>query len=91
MASSGHSIQLTMPKLDKLLIRPLLACVGLGSAAVIVYRVAQPVLGARIATVGAIAAAAVVYFVLLAALHAFEKEDILLLPAGKRLAKLLRL
>lgn len=83
--------QLTMPKLDKLLIRPLLACVGLGAAAVIVYRVAQPVLGARIATVGAIAVAAVVYFVLLVALHAFEKEDILLLPAGKRLAKLLRL
>ena len=83
--------QLTLPKLDKLLIRPLIACVGVGAAATIVVRVGTPIVGESLATVAAIGAAVVVYAVLLVALHAFEKEDILLLPGGKRLAKLLKL
>ncbi len=83
--------QLTLPKLDKLLVRPLIACVGVGAAATIVVRLGAGLVGERLATVLAIGAAVVVYAALLIALHAFEKEDILLLPGGKKLAKLLRL
>lgn len=83
--------QLTLPKLDKLIVRPLIACVGVGAAATIVVRLGASIVGESLATVAAIGAAVVVYAVLLVALHAFEKEDILLLPGGKRLAKLLRL
>ena len=83
--------QIELPKLDRLLFRPLIACVGLGACAVSVHRLAAPAVGNRLAVLAAIACAAAVYFVLLAVLRAFEKEDILLLPGGKHIAKLLRL
>ncbi len=79
-----------LPKIGKLFIRPFTACIGMGAAATIIYRLLADSLG-NIAVLPAICAAAVVYAVLLVALNALEKDDMLMLPAGKSLVKLLRL
>ena len=44
-----------------------------------------------VAVLAAIAAAGATYLALLLALSALEREDILLLPGGKKLVKLLRM
>lgn len=79
-----------LPKINKLFIRPFTACIGMGAAAIIVYRLFSDNLR-NIAVLPAICVAAVVYIVLLVALNALEKDDILMLPAGKHLVKLLHL
>ena len=58
--------------------------------AAIVYRVLSGLFG-NVAVLAAICVAAVVYVVLLVALQALEREDILLLPGGRKLVKLLRM
>lgn len=79
-----------LPGAGKLFVRPLCACIGMGATAFIVYRVASGFAGSA-AVLAAIAAAAVVYVVLLVKLDALEKEDMLLLPGGRKLVKLLRM
>ena len=79
-----------LPKLDKLFMRPFAACMGMGAAASIIHRLLAPQFGS-VAVLAAIAVAGMVYLVLLLALSALEKEDILLLPGGKKLVKLLKI
>lgn len=79
-----------LPAIGKLFVRPFAACIGMGAAAAIVYRVLSGMLG-NVAVLVAICVAAAVYAVLLVALQALEREDILLLPGGRKLVKLLRM
>ena len=79
-----------MPKIGKLFVRPFIACIGMGAAAAIVYRLLGDKLS-NVAVLPAICVAAATYAVLLVALNALEKDDILMLPDGKRIVKLLRL
>ncbi len=74
-----------MPNLFKSFGKPLIAGVGCGLTAFAVGLLG----GSRLITLGAIAAAAVVYFVLLVAMNTFEEADILALPKGEKLLKLL--
>ena len=48
-------------------------------------------LGAKIGTLAAIAAGAVVYCVVLYAIHGIYREDIVMLPKGEKIADFLKL
>ncbi len=87
-----------LPPLGKTAGRPLAATVGMGAAAFLVHTVLLRILNAapgtvidKLVTLVAIAAAAMVYLVLLLMLHAIEREDVLLLPKGEKIADILHL
>ncbi len=71
--------------------KPLLAGALCGASAMLCYNllVRYASLSGRLATVAAIAAAALVYLIALSLLNALVKEDIYGLPGGKKIAKLL--
>ncbi len=88
------------PNYLKITLRPLICALLMGAAAWGVYglldKYAMPVLGGgRLATVlclgAAVAVAVLVYAVLIFALRAVTREDILLLPKGEKLANLLKM
>lgn len=88
------------PNYLKITLRPLICTLLMGAAAWGVYGlmdkfVSAPLGGGRLAAVvclgGAIAVGVVVYAVLIFALRAVTKEDILLLPKGEKLAKMLKM
>lgn len=87
-----------LPPLGKTAGRPLAATVGMGAATYICHTVLLRVLGTapgtlldKLVTLVAIAVAAAVYVVLLLMLRAIEREDVLLLPKGEKIANLLHL
>lgn len=80
--------------MKKYIVKPLVSGVMMGVAAAAVYKLINALLGTGyinnlIATVAAIAVAAVVYIGLLLVLRVMDKDDIMLLPAGKKLYRLL--
>lgn len=80
--------------LGKYIIKPLVSGIIMGGVAFGVFTLLSSVMGTGyinnlIATVVSIAVAAVVYFALVLVLHIMSKEDILLLPAGTKIYKLL--
>jgi stage V sporulation protein B len=88
------------PNFLKISVRPLACTIVMGAAAFAVYGLAEKLLlpalgggriGMLICLIAAIAIAAIIYFVLVIALKAITKEDILLLPKGEKLAKLLKI
>ncbi len=87
-----------LPPLGKTVLRPLAATIGMSAATVICFQAvtralhAAPGSGAdKLATLTAIAVAVVSYVVLLLALRAVEREDVMMLPGGAKLVKWLRL
>lgn len=87
-----------LPPLGKTAGRPLAATIGMGAATYICHTVLLRVLGTapgtlldKLVTLIAIAVAAVVYVALLLMLRAIEREDVLLLPKGEKIANLLHL
>lgn len=87
-----------LPPLGKTAGRPFAASVGMGAATYICSTVLARVLGAapgspadKLVTLAAILLAVVVYAVLLLLLHAVEREDVLLLPKGEKIADILHL
>lgn len=71
--------------------KPLLSGALTGAAAMLVFNLLTKyeLVSTKLATVIGICAAALVYLLALAALHALAKEDLLGLPGGKKIAKLL--
>lgn len=95
-----------LPGIGKLFVRPMAACLGMGAGAYITYRAVYSLVSGimaggkeevvqmmsnMIGVVLAICVAAVIYVVLLLALHALERDDIMMMPKGDKLVKLLRL
>ena len=80
-----------LPGLDKLFFRPMAACLGMGAGAYITYRLLSGLLGNTIGVAAAICAAGAIYLVLLLALGALEKDDVLMMPKGEKLVRLLHL
>ena len=87
-----------LPPVGKTVGRPLAATVGMGAAVFIVQRVLTGVLNAapgsmldKLVTLACIGVAVVVYAVLLLALRAIERDDVLLLPKGEKIADMLHL
>lgn len=80
-----------LPKLDKLILRPMAACLGMGAGAYIVYRLVSGLLGNTVGVMLAICVAGVIYLTLLLALGALEKDDVMMMPKGEKLVRLLHL
>lgn len=80
-----------LPGLDKAFFRPMAACLGMGAGASITYRLVSGLLGNTIGVLAAICVAFVLYVGLLLALHALERDDVLMMPKGQTLVRLLRL
>lgn len=87
-----------LPSFGKTLVRPFAATVGMGAATAISFQTLTHVLSAapgsamdKVATLISICVAVAVYAVLLFALRAVEREDILMMPGGEKLADLLHL
>lgn len=78
----------------KYILKPLVSGMIMGGAAIAVYSLLSSVMSGGyihnlIATVISIGIAAVVYFALVLGLHILSKDDIILLPAGARIYRLL--
>ena len=75
----------------KSLFKPFLAGLLMGAVTYMAYGVLESVLGApKLACLGAIAVAVVVYVILVYAFKIITYDDCMLLPGGEKLAKLLR-
>lgn len=79
------------PNIFKVFSRPLVASVLMGGVAWGAYTLLARVTGARVGVMLAILLAGAVYLVLVVALRAITREDLLLLPKGRKIADLLRI
>ena len=87
-----------LPPVGKTVGRPLAAALGMSAAVFIAQRVLTGALNAapgsmldKLVTLVCIGVAVVVYAVLLLALRAVERDDVLLLPKGEKIADMLHL
>lgn len=69
--------------------KPLAASAVMGGAAWAVYGLSVQLLGNTLALVGAIGVAVAVYLVLVLALRAVSRDDVMLMPKGEKIAKIL--
>ena len=89
------------PSYTRIFVKPLIASLAMGLGAWGVYGLLARVLrddlgvlsfgGNALATMGAMGVAVVIYGVLIVVLKAISKEDLMLMPKGEKIAKLLRL
>ena len=70
--------------------RPLLASLLMGGAAWAVHGLLANALGNGVAVAVAICGAVAVYFVLILALRAVSRDDVMLMPKGEKIAKILK-
>lgn len=69
--------------------KPLVASVVMGGAAWAVYGLSVGLLGNTLALMAAIGVAAAIYLVLVLALRAVSRDDVMLMPKGEKIAKIL--
>ena len=79
------------PSYGQLFLKPLAATAGMAVVAAGAYRLLSASLGGNLGTLLAIAAAGLVYVVLVLALRIITREDLEMLPHGDKLAKILRI
>ena len=72
-------------------LKPAAAALVMAVAVWLLYPPLSGVLGAKIGTLGAIGVGAVVYCLVLYAIHGIYREDIVMLPKGEKIADFLRL
>lgn len=80
-----------MPNLVKLIVKPLVASLICGAAAFATYSLFATHISNSISTVIALLVAAIIYVVAIVFLHAIDKEDIISLPNGEKIAKVLEI
>lgn len=80
----------SLPNPIKTVVKPFIATVGMSAAAYVVNLVFTGLVGGKLAVVISILVAIVVYVVLLLGVGALEKEDVLLLPKGEKIARKLK-
>lgn len=87
-----------LPPFGRTVVRPIAATIGMGASSMICFTLLSRALAAapgsvvdKLVTLVSIMIAVLVYGVLLLLLHAVEREDVLLLPKGEKIANLLRL
>lgn len=79
------------PHYGRVFIKPLVSAAVMGGAVWAVYGLVSRFLGNSISTILAIAVGGCVYGVLVVVLRAISKEDLMLMPKGDKIAKILRL
>ncbi len=78
------------PDFRKMLLKPALCALACGVCAMVAFWGLHPLLSPKLATVLSIAAGAAVYVLLLFRSRAVSEQDVLLLPKGERILKLLK-
>lgn len=71
--------------------KPLLASVLMGGAAWAVYGLVENLLGNTLALAAAIGVAVLLYLILVLALRVVSREDVMLMPKGEKIAKILKI
>ena len=79
------------PNVLRMFGRPLIATVIMAAAAWAANGLLTRFVGAKIAVLGAIAVAVIVYFVCVILLHAVTRDDLEMLPKGRKIADLLHI
>ena len=81
------------PSYIKVFVKPLISAALMGAAAWASYGLLTNFLslGNRLATIGAILVAVVVYVVLVLALRVISKDDLALMPKGEKIARILHI
>ena len=79
------------PSYRRVFWKPALAAAAMGVVVWLLHPLLGRFLGNTLAVLGTIAVACLVYAVLVVALRILSKEDLMLMPKGEKLAKLLRL
>ena len=77
------------PNFLNMLIKPLVSAAAMGVGAVVCYNVLSGIINPHIATLAAMFIAAFIYFFMLVALRGFIREDMLLMPKGKKLVSIM--
>ena len=77
-----------IPDVKVILVKPLIASVFCAGAALGAYKLFAFAIPARVATIGAIGVAALVYGIFIFLIGAVTRDDLLLLPKGKKLCRI---
>ena len=83
------TIKLKLP-ISKILIKPVLATAIMGICSYFIYSVLIGIISGRLATIIAIIVAIIIYGLAIIALKIFTKEEILEIPAGDKIYKILK-
>lgn len=75
--------------MSKILIKPVIAVVIMGICSYFTYSVLTGIIAKKLATLIAIIVAMIIYALAIVALRVFSKEEILQLPSGNKIYKLL--
>ena len=88
MTSLKKNIKLDLTFL-KFVIKPVLATAIMGICSYFIYSNLLGIINGKLATIIAIIIAIVIYALAIIALKVFKKEEILMMPAGNKICKLL--
>lgn len=75
--------------ISKFLFKPLLAAIIMGICSYFIYLNVLGIFGGKLATIIAIATAVIIYVLAIIVLKVFSKEEIEMLPQGKKIIKIL--
>ena len=73
----------------KLVIKPILATMIMGICSYFIYSNLLGIINGKLATIIAITVAIIIYALAIIVLKVFKKEEILMMPAGNKICKLL--
>lgn len=76
-------------KFSKFVLKPILATVIMGICSYFIYLILSGIIMQKLATILAIIVAVIIYALAIIALKVFSKEEILLLPGGNKIYKIL--
>ena len=79
-----------VPKISRVFLKPFIAAAACGIVAAVVYNLASLKAGNLISTAVAICAAGVVYLGGMGIMKGFVEEDILLMPKGEKICRILK-
>ena len=77
------------PNFLNMLIKPLVSAAAMGIGSYVCYNALARVINPNVATLAALVVAVLVYFFMLVALRGFIREDLLLMPKGRKLVSIM--
>ncbi len=88
MTALRKNIKLNL-SFSKFVIKPVLATIIMGICSYAVYLILSGILAQRMVTIISILTAVIIYAIAIIALKVFSKEEIIVLPGGEKLCKIL--
>lgn len=82
------AFRLTLPA-SKFVIKPILATIIMAICSYFIYSVLSGIIAIKLATILAIGFAVIIYALAIVALKVFTKEEVLMMPAGDKICKVL--